>query len=493
MLVSEVQSLHGAYIRLTEKFKALWTFHQFLKGVHKTFLADAPTYEIDFNALYEQLRGISTQISAGGDSSPIRDDLDRIDTELALVSRQLRLSDKAVSPSLVRRFFQRLRTEDEKIIYNLLRFYFLQPELDEDLADKIDFLATLAATHPGGEGIVPRARGEAVRIFEAVVSHCSWPATGNDEVNALVAAMDELADDVSRAKSFEALTSEKLVENIRTIKRRLGYALANAQVLASVAICNVRTKEVFRRRLEEERTRIREAGDRIASLEQEFARTGRKDLPDEFRQFRENHDEFQRQTEESNLRSGHVLAVMKSISDVLTKFDLGEIALEEIDDALEIPDAPADDRAEQSDGLRHAVQKILAAVEMSDGGFKEIANLGLEPWEVRSAKTAIAHGGHAASEKDELLLEGAALRATAEETAARWVQNKRMGSPLGPLRFEAEETLALAGATDHRFAALIRDAADGSMPEEMGSLVRSRFRLLRAYSTLWLLHDAEKR
>jgi hypothetical protein len=68
-----------------------------------------------------------------------------------------------------------------------------------------------------------------------------------------------------------------------------------------------------------------------------------------------------------------------------------------------------------------------------------------------------------------------------------------MGSPLGPLRLEAEETLGLAGATDHRFAAFIRDAADGSMPEEMGSLVRSRFRLLRAYSTLWLLHDAEKR
>ena len=497
MLVSEIQSLHGAYIRLTEKFKALWTFHQFLKGVHKNFLGDAPTYDIDFNALYEELRTLSTRISAEAGSGLIRDDLDRIDTELALVSRQLRLSDKAVSPSLVRRFFQKLRTEDEKIVYNLLRFYFLQPELDEDLADKIDFLITLAATHPGGEGIVPRPRTDVLRIFEAVVSHCTWPATGTDEVNALVAAMDELAEDVSKAKSFEALTSEKLVENIRTIKRRLGYALANPQVLASVAIGNVRTKEVFRRRLEEERERIREAGERIASLEQEFARTGRKDLPDEFRRFRDNHDEFQRLTEESNLRSTHVLAVMKSITDVLSKFDLGEIELEEIDDALEIPDAPPEVEveigADQPEGLRNSVQKILAAVEMSDGGFKEIANLGLEPWEVRCAKSAIALGGRPASERDELLLEGAALRTKAEEEAARWTQNKRMGSPLGTLRIEAEETLGLAGTIDHRFAALIRDAADGSMPEEMGSLVRSRFRLLRAYSTLWLLHDAEKR
>jgi hypothetical protein len=493
MLVSEVQTLHGAYLRLTEKFKALWTFHQFLKGVHKNFLGDAPTYEIDFNALYEDLRKISGQISSGNATGTVRDDLDRIETELGLVSRQLRLSDRAVSPSLVRRFFQRLRTEDEKIVYNLLRFYFGQADLDEDLADKIDFLATLAATHPGGEGIVARSRADAVKIFEAVVSHCTWPPTGTDEVNALVAAMDELAEDVSRARNFEALTSEKLVENIRTIKRRLGFALANPQVLASVAICNVKTKEVFRKRLEEERERIREAGERIASLEQEFARTGRKDLPDEFRRFRDNHDEFQRLTEESNLRSGHVIAVMRSITDVLAKFDLGEIALEEIDDALEIPDALPEEEGEQPDSLRHAVQKILAAVEMSDGGFKEIANFGLEPWELRSAKAAIAHGGRPPSERDSLFLEGAALRCKAEEEAARWTQCKKMGTPLGPLRLDAEDTLALAGSTDHRFANVIRDAADGSLPEEMASLVRSRFRLLRAYSGLWLLHDAEKR
>ncbi len=491
MLVSELQTLHGAYIRLTEKFKALWTFHQFLKGVHKNFLADAPTYEVDFNSLYEQLRKVSGDISTG--STSVRDDIDRVETELALVSRKLRLGDKAVSPSLVRRFFQKLRTEDEKIVYNLLRFYFSQPEIDEDLADKIDFLATLAATHPGGEGVLPRPRVEVVRIFEAVVSQCSWPATGNDEVNALVAAIDELAENVSRARNFEALTSEKLVENIRTVKRRLGHALANPQVLASVAICNVRTKEVFRRRLQEERNRIREAGDRIASLEQEFARTGRKDLPDEFRRFRDNHDEFQRLHDESNLRSEHVLAVMRSITDVLGKFDLGEIDLAEIDDALEIPDAGPDEAAEHPDGLRHAIQKILAAVEMSDGGFKEIANLGLEPWELRSAKAAIGQSGRPPSDRDALLLEGAALRGKAEEEAARWTQNKRMGNPLGSLRSDAEETLALAGATDHKFADMIRDAGDGSMPEEMGSLVRSRFRLLRAYSTLWLLHDAERR
>ena len=37
MSVEKLQLLHDDYIRLTERFKALWTFHQFLRGICKTF------------------------------------------------------------------------------------------------------------------------------------------------------------------------------------------------------------------------------------------------------------------------------------------------------------------------------------------------------------------------------------------------------------------------------------------------------------------------
>ena len=36
MSVEKLQLLHEDYIRLTERFKALWTFHQFLRGIAKT-------------------------------------------------------------------------------------------------------------------------------------------------------------------------------------------------------------------------------------------------------------------------------------------------------------------------------------------------------------------------------------------------------------------------------------------------------------------------
>jgi hypothetical protein len=52
MSVERIQLLHEDYIRLTERFKALWTFHQFLRGVQKTFFASEPSYALDFSKLY---------------------------------------------------------------------------------------------------------------------------------------------------------------------------------------------------------------------------------------------------------------------------------------------------------------------------------------------------------------------------------------------------------------------------------------------------------
>src|SRR5205085_1939905 len=47
MSVERIQILHEDYIRLTERFKASWTFHQFLRGVRKTFFAAEPGYTLD--------------------------------------------------------------------------------------------------------------------------------------------------------------------------------------------------------------------------------------------------------------------------------------------------------------------------------------------------------------------------------------------------------------------------------------------------------------
>jgi len=490
MLVAEVEDLHGAYIRLTEKFKALWTFHQFLKGVHQAFLGDEPSYDLDFNSIYERLREIGSAVTSPAAGDGIRERLDHIDTALSLATRTLRLADRALGPSLVRRFFDKVKPQDPKIAYHLLRFYFSQPELDDDTADKLDFLATVAAAQPDSGGTIPRERDDAVRLFEAIVAGCSWPAVDDDEAAALVAAMDELADDVARCRSFEDLVRGRRIENIRTIKRRLGYGFANPRILASIGTANVRTRAVFHRFFGEEKRRIEEASERIDNLEREVAHAG--PVPAEFERYREARRQFERLQEEANVRAGDLFALKHRISDVLERFDLRRIDTEEIDDALEIDeDEPAPSADDRAGALRQAVDKVLAAVEMGDGSLGEIGNLGLESWEVRAARRAIAGDGQPASDRDALLLEGAALRIRAEEEMAQWSRARRMGRPLPLLRAQAAETLALAAETDRRIAGLIQEAGEESLPEELKALVRSRFRLLHAYSGLWLLHDSD--
>ena len=63
--------------------------------------------------------------------------------------------------SFEQEFFEKVRPQDEKIAFYLLRFYFAQPDIDEDVIDKVDFLATVAATgqsDPDASANKPRAR-----------------------------------------------------------------------------------------------------------------------------------------------------------------------------------------------------------------------------------------------------------------------------------------------------------------------------------------------
>ncbi|HEY5610859.1 MAG TPA: hypothetical protein VIL97_06615, partial [Thermoanaerobaculia bacterium] len=56
MSVAEIGQLHTRYVRLSEKFKAVWTYNQFATGVFKNFLQAPLPYRIDFQKIYESLK-----------------------------------------------------------------------------------------------------------------------------------------------------------------------------------------------------------------------------------------------------------------------------------------------------------------------------------------------------------------------------------------------------------------------------------------------------
>src|ERR1700737_3238086 len=237
MSVEKIQLLHEDYIRLTERFKANWTFHQFVRGVHKTFFSSDPGQPIDFTELYDQMKTIASHINTGSPEAvaPLLRDLN---ARLDGVARQLRDADRKFSPSLLRRFFEKVRPQDEKIAFYLLRFYFSQPEVDEDVIDKVDFLATVAATgRSDPDAGATRPRAQIKKLFEALTSASIWPRLDTAMTPAIVRAFDELATDVSAAREFEELLTQRLLENVRTMKRRVSHGLSHPEILTAVAWC----------------------------------------------------------------------------------------------------------------------------------------------------------------------------------------------------------------------------------------------------------------
>lgn len=493
MSVEKIQLLHDDYIRLTERFKALWTFNQFLRGVHKTFFSSEPGYKLDFNALYEEIRGVASQINTARPEA-VAPRLRELSEKLDGFAHELRETDRRVSPSFVRRFFEKVRPQDEKIAFHLLRFYFSQPDVDDDVIDKVDFLATVAATgRADPEASQTRPRGAIHKLFESVTAVSTWPRLDPGMTPPIVRAFDELATDMNRAREFEDLVSERLLNNVRTMKRRVASGLAHAEILTAVACCNLMTRSVFNRLYEKEERRLDEATGRITDLERELTRGGEGKAADEFRRFRESRIRYDRQASERNLRAHHISDLKHAISEVLEKFDISGLEAEDIDEALElVEEFEGEDNAAAF--FKPHFERILGAVELYDDGtgplrteMAGLSHLSLETWELLAARQTVAAGGEPPGDRESALLQALALRVKAQHELDALAGAETL--PGADLLRTARATLARAPKVEARLNALVEEAQIDPDAPETRTLNRSRLRLLRATADLWLKLD----
>lgn len=498
MSVERIQLLHEDYIRLTERFKASWTFHQFLRGVQKTFFASEPGYALDFGKLYDDVRAAASAIDT---TSPekvaprIRELSERLDA----FGRKLREADRHVSPSYVRRFFEKVQPQDEKIAFHLLRFYFSQPDVDEDVIDKVDFLATVvAAGERAADSESPRPRPDLKKFFESATATSVWPRLDGTAAPAVAQAFEDVGAEMARAQEFEDLVTARLLDNVRTLKHRVSSGLANPDVLAAVARCNLRTRSVFHRLYEREEQRLDDATNRIGELEKELARGG-LDTPsaEEFRKFRESRERFERQSQEGNVKALQVVELKSAIGEVLGRFELAGLAAEDIDEALGLVEEVESEATEEA-FWKPYLDRILGAVELYDDGtgplrpgIAGLANLRLEPWELKAARRTVAAGGEPPTDRDRTLLRAVALRLKAEEESETLRAAAGMSPSPETLR-AARATLGRAPMVEAALSAVIDEAEAVSFSEEIRAWTRTRFRLLRATSDLWLMQDSPK-
>ena len=153
MTVVELSALHARYVRASDRFKAIWTYHQFATGVFRNLLGAEVPYSIDYTKVYESIKQVSAILNSA-QAAAATQALDRIDTALNRVTNTLLEADDRIAASALRRFFEKLKRQDDNIIQFLIKFYFYADAVEAYRRDKVDFLFTRL-----GEDYVT-ARGE---------------------------------------------------------------------------------------------------------------------------------------------------------------------------------------------------------------------------------------------------------------------------------------------------------------------------------------------
>jgi hypothetical protein len=483
------QHFERDYIRLAERFKALSTFSQFLQGIHRAFLSGAAEPVPDLGSLYEQIKVLAERIR---DDSPDRvaTRIREIEAKLEAAAAQLRNSDMALSPSLTRRFFEKVRPADERIPFYLLLFYLTRTDTDEDLLDKVDYLVTAAAAG-GGEPGAPAARSrEEIRaLFEKLLDGTEAAPIDAEVAAQIAGAFDELASQIAGTKDFAGLAAEGRIESLRTLKRQLARGQAQPEILTAVASCNLTARAVFQRLYEKERHSLRESLARIEKLER---RAGKLDVGSAavLRRFRDSGRTVEGQEAEGTLRWRQLLELHEA----------AEAAVHVLDGWIPDSRVPGEEGSPETEPLlleeddlfwKPCLRRIHQAVDATrvEGAGPDCH---LERWE---AEAAVRSSSSLLSKSESAVLYAAALRVKAEiETEAA---RGREGPVVPPDLLEhARETLSHVTELDHVFAELVgAQVFSGSKDEDedVRQWMRTRLRLIQAAAALWLELDVATR
>ncbi|HSB64459.1 MAG TPA: hypothetical protein VLJ18_09855 [Thermoanaerobaculia bacterium] len=516
------EAISQAYARLSTKFKTLWTFHQFLQGVHRTSLRGSTGPAVSFAPLYEQIKRIK-ETKGVEPAADTRAAMARLDAQLDTLHETLAEDDREISPSTMRQFFERVKAGDEELLLSILKFYYYAPTLSPDEMDKVDFLMTRLGTTAGERGEMElRPPAELQKLSEALLSLMVRQRAEAAEVKSVVSLLDILRRDLEACERFEDLSKRGTVENIRTLKHRMGKAFYDSEVMQAILSSNVAVKKKFQLLYKEEEKRILSASREVLEKEKDLEQDARFMSPgfrEDLERFRKDKDEFEKASRRRGIRPRDVRRLKESLHNLLAHLD--PVAAEEFDVASDSTagaggrrkresaskgSTPLPFRRETGSGTAwraesdrvtsEAARRLIASVDLVQSGPPSAVpthGARLETWEVRAALRILRKGkGEPAAERDRLFFNAAVLRLKMDEEAqklrdlvAEVGESSASEATLQP----AGKCLARAREVDGFFRQALA-AAESEGIEPWNHLTRSRFRHLRAFAGLWLLYDA---
>jgi hypothetical protein len=514
--VVELSALQSRYARTSDRFKAVWTYHQFATGVFTKLLVQPMPYDIDFNALYDKVKRTSGMLNVAQAAQAARG-LEEIDVALDKVTKVLLGADEKISPSVVRRFFEKLKRQDDNIIHFLVKFYFFADAVEGDRRDKLDLLFTRL-----GEDYIPE-RGEFVsresldlrqRVI-ALVSLLRLAETPSEEIVRVIRAIRRMRDEISELEKFDDLIDSNLLKNARTFKHRIGDLYFNPDVLLAIIDLNVTTKNRFSRLYPNEEQRLMADAENLMehgkAIEQNFGESN-PTLLEEIARFRDFKERFDILRAQSNVKHDVVAGLKASMANILAQLDLGLQANEE-EPPPELPHSlfeearrvdTVTERFGSAEPLLEYVLRMDEAIEVLDPSIPlddlvmlpAVRELRLETWEAGAYQKLINHRAEDGDGETEelwlLYVRAAALRIKVDEEATALAAAIAAGvRPESELLTKAKNSLDLAKELDELFGDFLQEAVYFTNRRILHQLYRSRFRLLRGFSGLWLIYDRQ--
>jgi len=496
LTVHDLSAQHQRYVDLAGRFKAAWTFHQFLQGLQKFFVeAEIPRYPSDFQEIHGLLKSVAERLTGAPDQQ-VSDDLERAERLLAQMSALLSAADARVIPPLLRQFFERVRNYDDQILAQMVRFYlFLAEEegLTGDRLDKVDFLVTKLAEEvdPVSGNVLIRERGRVREMFQGFWSMFgdldpdpSWLEERREEIASFRREVGAVAD-------LDALAASRVVPRYRETKLILGRYLMHPDVLIGVVETNLSLKNKVRQHFRAEEERLLSESQKLLELEGKLR--GDETLDQELSALRRKLEEFERKQRADNVKLEDLAFLRRQVEDLMPRIVRGAPAgvprgaEPSASGSGEIP-AEADigrhfdELVESLGGTDNYAEPRQVALD------REVYHLRLEPREVVAFRRLhVTPEGDAGLER--FLLEAAALRLKMNEEAAEITEilDETAVTKEAPVFERARRTTRLGDAFVQRFSEIIETAVRGGNFAEAQQMQLLRMRLIRDFSGLWLL------
>ncbi|MFL6245139.1 MAG: hypothetical protein ACJ74H_03875, partial [Thermoanaerobaculia bacterium] len=234
------------------------------------------------------------------------------------------------------------------------------------------------------------------------------------------------------------------------------------------------------------------------------------ELMREIARFRSAKEQFDRSRATHNVKHDTITQLKQSMTNILSQLDRG-LGFGEVDTTADLPPAFFTE-AEQHDriigrfgndpvlkphlvriaGVVDGVDSLLMPEEASE--IPAVRELRLEPWEIAAYQKLFdrrpAEGKDDTDELWMLYVRAAALRMKIDEEATMLAASRAAGvSAESEVMNKAKLSLDTAKELDEEFNTLLHEAVYYTNARILHQLYRSRFRLLRGFSGLWLIYD----